>query len=129
MVLESSAKLSLGCHFGSPALAWHKIQEPLTQGANVLRGSGIKNTVAYMYMFCNIMISTHHVPPSTLGGDLCVCPSHNVSSSSKENRCNVLRCINPGECAGMIPCRLQIGQWVYVRISKDCDSSPGDHHS
>ena len=64
VVLESSAKLSLGCQFGSPALAWHKIQEPLTHGANVLRGSGIKNTLAYM--FCNIMISTHHVPPSTL---------------------------------------------------------------
>ena len=34
--LESSAKPSLGFQFGSQDMVWLKIQEPLTQGANVL---------------------------------------------------------------------------------------------
>ena len=43
LLVESSAKPSLGCHFGSPGLVWQKIQQPLTLGANVLGVVGVNN--------------------------------------------------------------------------------------
>ena len=42
VVLESPAKPSLGCQFGSPDLVWQKIQELLTPGENLFRVVGIK---------------------------------------------------------------------------------------
>ena len=48
MVLESSAKQRLGCQFGSPGLLCQKIQEPLTQGTNLLRVLGAKSFVKLM---------------------------------------------------------------------------------
>ena len=41
VVLES-AKVSLGYQLNSPGLVWHKIQEPLTLGANFPGVVGVK---------------------------------------------------------------------------------------
>ena len=46
MVLESLAKASLGCQFGSPGLAWQVIHEPQTQ----------ENQQDYSYMSVNLPI-------------------------------------------------------------------------
>ena len=41
VVLECSAKPSLGWKLGSPGLIWQKIQEPLTQDADLIGVVGV----------------------------------------------------------------------------------------
>ena len=62
-IVQCSDKLKLppGCRTGSPGLVWHKIQEPLTLSANVLKMLGVK---AHTQSFVHIIVDLGPSPAS-----------------------------------------------------------------